>query len=68
MLIADIDHHEVILSKVWMNQNEILLNMQNDVIVFFESIEYFYFDFFDFAQFKAFKLIAINFAFFNHSD
>ncbi len=34
MLIADIDHHEVILSKLWMNKNEILLNMQNDVIVF----------------------------------
>ncbi len=34
MLIADIDHHEVILSKFWMNKNEILLNMRNDVIVF----------------------------------
>ncbi len=34
MLIADIDHHEVILSKLWMNKNEILLNMQNDIIVF----------------------------------
>ncbi len=34
MLIADIDHYEVILSKLWMNKNEILLNMQNDVIVF----------------------------------
>ncbi len=34
MLIADIDHHEVILSKLWMNKNEMLLNMQNDVIVF----------------------------------
>ncbi len=34
MLIADINHHEVILSKLWMNKNEILLNMQNDVIVF----------------------------------
>ncbi len=34
MLIANIDHHEVILSKLWMNKNEILLNMQNDVIVF----------------------------------
>ena len=34
MLIADIDHHEVILSKFWMNKNEILLNMQNNVIVF----------------------------------
>ncbi len=34
ILIADIDHHEVILSKLWMNKNEILLNMQNDIIVF----------------------------------
>ncbi len=34
MLIADIDHHEVILEKSWMNKNEILLNMQINVIVF----------------------------------
>ncbi len=34
MLIADINRHEVILSKLWMNKNEILLNMQNNVIVF----------------------------------
>ncbi len=68
MLIADINHHEVILSKLWMNKNKILLNMQNDVIVFFESIKYFYFDFFDLAQFKALKLVAINFVLFNHSD
>ncbi len=34
MLIADINHHEVILSKLWMNKNEILLNIWNDVIVF----------------------------------
>ena len=34
MLIVDVDHHEVILSKLWMNKNEILLNMQNNVIVF----------------------------------
>jgi len=34
MLIADIDHHEVILSKLWMNKNEILLNMWNNIIVF----------------------------------
>ncbi len=38
MLIADIDHHEVILSKLWMNKNEILLNMQNDVIVFLNQL------------------------------
>ncbi len=34
MLIADINHHDVILEKLWMNKNEILLDMQNDVIVF----------------------------------
>ncbi len=34
MLIVDIDHHEVILNKLWMNKNEILLNMRNDIIVF----------------------------------
>jgi len=34
MLIADINHHEVILSKLWMNKNEILLNMWNNIIVF----------------------------------
>jgi len=34
MLITDINHHEVILNKLWMNKNEILLNMQNNVIVF----------------------------------
>ncbi len=34
MLIVDINHYEVILSKLWMNKNEILLNIRNDVIVF----------------------------------
>ncbi len=34
MLIVDIDHHEVILEKSWMNKNEILLNMWIDVIIF----------------------------------
>jgi len=38
MLITDIDHHEVILSKLWMNKNEILLNMQNDIIVFLNQL------------------------------
>ncbi len=38
MLIADIDHHEVILNKFWMNKNEILLNMQNNVIVFLNQL------------------------------
>ncbi len=41
MLIADIDHHDVILEKLWMNKNEILLNMQNDVIVFSNQLEAF---------------------------
>jgi len=68
MLIADIDHHEVILSKLWMNKNEILLNMQNDVIVFSNQLNTSISIFFDLAQFKAFKLIAINFVLFNHSD
>jgi len=27
MLIVNIEHHEAILSKLWMNKNEILLNM-----------------------------------------
>ncbi len=39
MLIADINHHDVILEKFWMNKNEILLNMQNDVIVFSNQLE-----------------------------
>ena len=34
MLIADINHHEVILEKSWMNKNEILLNMQINIIIF----------------------------------
>jgi len=34
MLIVDIEHHEAILSKFWMNKNEILLNMKHDTIVF----------------------------------
>jgi len=34
MLITDINHHEVILEKSWMNKNEILLNMQINIIVF----------------------------------
>ncbi len=38
MLIIDIDHHEIILSKLWMNKNEILLNMQNNIIVFLNQL------------------------------
>ncbi len=41
MLIADINHHDVILEKFWMNKNEILLDMQNDVIVFSNQLEAF---------------------------
>jgi len=38
MLIADINFHEVILSKLWMNKNEILLNMQSNIIVFLNQL------------------------------
>ncbi len=41
MLIADIDHHEVILEKSWMNKNEILLNMQIDIIIFLNQLNTF---------------------------
>jgi len=39
MLIADINHHDVILEKLWMNKNEILLDMQNDIIVFSNQLK-----------------------------
>jgi len=39
MLITDINHHEVILEKSWMNKNEILLNMQIDVIIFSNQLD-----------------------------
>ncbi len=38
MLIVDIKHHEAILSKLWMNKNEILLNMKHDTIVFSDQL------------------------------
>ncbi len=38
MLIVDIEHHEVILSKFWMNKNEILLNIRHDTIVFSDQL------------------------------
>ncbi len=38
MLIADIKHHEAILSKLWMNKNEILLNMRHDTIIFSDQL------------------------------
>ncbi len=34
MLIANIKHHEAILSNFWMNKNEILLKMRHNTIVF----------------------------------
>ncbi len=41
MLIADINHHKVILEKSWMNKNEILLNMQINVIIFSNQLNTF---------------------------
>ena len=41
MLIADIDHHKVILEKSWMNKNEILLNMQINIIIFSNQLDTF---------------------------
>ncbi len=38
MLIVDIEHHEAILSKLWMNKNEILLNMKHDTIIFSDQL------------------------------
>jgi len=38
MLIVYINHHEVILEKLWMNKNEILLNMQINIIVFSKQL------------------------------
>jgi len=38
MLIADIEHHEAILSKLWMNKNEMLLNMRHDTIIFLNQL------------------------------
>ncbi len=39
MLIADIKHYEAILSKFWMNKNEILLNMKHDTIIFSDQLD-----------------------------
>ncbi len=41
MLITDINSHDIILEKFWMNKNEILLDMQNDVIVFSNQLKAF---------------------------
>ncbi len=40
MLIADIKHHEAILSKLWINKNEILLNMKHDTIIFSDQLNF----------------------------
>ncbi len=37
-MIVDIEHHEAILNKLWMNKNEILLNMRHDTIVFSDQL------------------------------
>jgi len=37
-VIVDIEHHEAILNKLWMNKNEILLNMRHDTIVFSDQL------------------------------
>ncbi len=41
MLKIDIEHHEAILSKLWMNKNEILLNMRHDTIIFSDQLNTF---------------------------
>ena len=38
MLIADLRQHDIILRKLWMNWNQLLLNMKNDSIVFREDL------------------------------
>jgi len=39
MLIVDIDHHEIILEKSWMNKNDLLLDMRHDEIVFLNWLD-----------------------------
>ena len=38
MFIADFEDHEIILNKSWMNQCDLLLNMKNDSLIFFQEI------------------------------
>ena len=38
MFIADFEDHKIILSKSWMNQCDLLLNMKNDNLIFFQAI------------------------------
>ena len=35
MFIANFENHEIILSKLWMNQCDLLLNMKNNNLIFF---------------------------------
>ena len=35
MFITDLEDHEIILNKSWMNQYDLLLNMKNDSLIFF---------------------------------
>ena len=37
MFIADFENYEIILSKSWMNQCNLLLNMKNDSLIFFQT-------------------------------
>ena len=34
MFIANLENHEIILNKLWMNQYDLLLNMKNDSLIF----------------------------------
>ena len=38
MFIIDIEDHEIILNKSWINQCDLLLNIKNDSLIFFEEI------------------------------
>ena len=38
MFIANLEDHEIILNKSWMNQCDLLLNMKNDSLIFFQAI------------------------------
>ena len=38
MFIADLKNHEIILNKLWMNQCDLLLNLKNDSLIFFQAI------------------------------
>ena len=38
MFIADFENHKIILNKSWINQYNLLLNMKNDNLIFFQTI------------------------------